>query len=191
MPFLPVRSLEKLSLAKVREPVHFLLYGTFVILCNDVVIVTHSIMCFLPGPDVQVISKVLENVPDWKGLAGWLSISSHPIETDCAQDVAQASCYRRELVRRYCNGQPSEKPCKVAGDIANALDQMRHILQAQQLRELKFGKSVAKYSSLRECLYELCDSPADRRCSKVEREKGKQASAAETIPTNLQGSILM
>ena len=137
---------------------------------------------------MQVISKVLANVPDWKGLAGWLSIKSHPIETDCAQDVAQASCYRRELVRRYCDRQPSEDPYKVAGDIANALDQMRHILQAQQLRKLEFSKSVAKYSSLRECLYELCDS---RGCSRVEREKDKQASVVETIPTKLQGSILM
>lgn len=104
-------------------------------------------MCVLLGRDVENISRVLAGVPNWKGLAGSLNIRSKEIETDCAQDVAQASCYRRELVRRYCDKQSSENPSKVAEDIAEALELMEHTLQAQQLRKLKLGKSAAKRSS--------------------------------------------
>ena len=138
---------------------------------------------------MQDISKVLENVPDWKGLAGWLSIESHPIETDCAQDVAQASCHRRELVLRYCNRQPSENPCKVAVDIANELEKMNHRLQAQQLRNLKFGKLAKCNSPYSVEDVRICDSPTDTGCGSVERER---ASGAEPMSTKqpLQGHHL-
>ena len=104
----------------------------------------YGLVRFLPGRDVEDISRVLADVPDWKGLAGSLNIRSNDIETDCAlQGVAQASCYRRELVRRYCDRQLSDSPSKVAKDMAEVLEQMNHKLQAQQLRNLQFGKSVA------------------------------------------------
>ena len=96
------------------------------------------VLCASLGRDVEDISRVLADVPDWKGLAGSLNIRSYDIETNCAQDVAQASyaCHRRELVRRYCDRQLSESPSKVAEDIAEALEHMNHKLQAQQLRNL-------------------------------------------------------
>ena len=113
---------------------------------SSVVMVTLSeaVLCCLAGRDVVDIAQVLADVPDWKGLASWLNIRSNDIETDCAlQGVAQASCYRRELVRRYCDRQPSESPYKVAEDIAEVLEQMGHERQAQRLTKLEFGKSVS------------------------------------------------
>ena len=85
---------------------------------------------------------MLADVRDWKGLANRLSIRSNDIETNCAVDTARAACYRRELVRRYCNKQPSAAgdPYKVAEDIAKALVQMDHNHQAEQLRRLQFGE---------------------------------------------------
>ena len=96
---------------------------------------------------MENICRVLATVPDWNELADRLNIKSNDIETKCAQDVAQALCYRRELVHRYCNLQLSKDPGKVAEDIATALEQMDQLLQAQQLRELEFGKWVDKLSS--------------------------------------------
>ena len=89
---------------------------------------------------MEDISRVLADVRDWKGLAGSLNIRSIDIETNCAQDVARAACYRRELVRRYCDGQQYENPGKVAEDIAEALEQMDQAFQAQKLMELQFGE---------------------------------------------------
>ena len=83
---------------------------------------------------------MLADVPDWKGLAGSLNIRSSDIETNCAQGTAQAACYRRELVRRYCDQQVSDNPSKVAEDMAEELEGMSHKLQAQQLRKLEFGE---------------------------------------------------
>ena len=114
-------------------------------LYSSVVMVTLSeaVLCCLAGRDAADIAEVLADVPHWKGLADWLNIRSSDIETDCAQDVAQASCYRRELVRRYCDRQPSESPYKVAEDIAEVLEQMGHKRQAQHLTKLEFSKSVS------------------------------------------------
>ena len=116
---------------------------------SSVVMVTLSeaVLCCLAGRDVEDIAQVLADVPDWKGLANRLNIRSSDIETKCALDGDPASCYRRELVRRYCDRQESENPSKVAEDVAEALEQMNHKLQAQQLRKLEFGKSVTKRSS--------------------------------------------
>ena len=92
---------------------------------------------------------MLFNVPDWRGLAGSLNTKVNDIEEDCKQDVTPARCYRRSLVRRYCNMQRSKNPSKVAKDIAKALEQMDHKLQAEQLRKLQFGKSMVNhYNSL-------------------------------------------
>ena len=91
---------------------------------------------------MENIYQVLAGVADWKGLAGWLNTRSNDIETKCAQEDAQASCYRKELIRRYCDRQLSENPHKVAEDIAEALEHMDHNLQAQKLRSLEFGEPV-------------------------------------------------
>lgn len=87
---------------------------------------------------------MLADVLDLKGLANWLNIGSNDIETVC---FSQAACYRRELIRRYCDRQQYDprNPGKVAEDIAEALEQMDYKLQAQQLREL-FSKTVSKHS---------------------------------------------
>ena len=90
------------------------------------------------------ISKELESVKDWKELASWLDVGSNNIETDCAREGSQAACYRRELVRSYCDKQPSGDPYKVAEDIAKALEQMDKNHQAKNPRQLQFGKWVAK-----------------------------------------------
>ena len=99
-------------------------------------------MCFLPERDVENITRVLVDVPDWRGLAGSLNTKVDDIEENCKPDVIPATCYRRSLVRRYCNMQQSENPSKVATDIAKALQQMDHKLQAERLRKLQFGKSM-------------------------------------------------
>ena len=145
VPFSFVRSSEKLSPAKVRELVDLLLYACMGHPYSVAVwlwSLSEAVLCFLTGPDVEDIAQVLADVPNWKGLANRLNIRSNDIETNCALGVAQASCYRRELVHRYCNRQQSENPSKVAEDVAEALEQMNHNLQAQQLRNLQFGKSV-------------------------------------------------
>lgn len=94
---------------------------------------------------MAAISLVLIDVPNWEGLAGLLNIKTNDISTNCAQSLAQASCYRLGVVRRYCDSQQSEDSSKVAEDIAKILEQMGHNLQAQKLRKL-FGKSVVNRS---------------------------------------------
>ena len=80
---------------------------------------------------------MLAHVSDWKGLAGWLSVDTIPIEEDCAlQTNSRAMCYRRELVQRYCDRQLSG-PSKVAESIATALEKMHHNRQAEELRQRK------------------------------------------------------
>lgn len=95
---------------------------------------------------MENISRVLTQVTDWKRLAGLLNVGTNDIETNCAPDPAQASCFRRGVVRRHRDSQRSKDCSKVAEDIAKALEQMGHNLQAQELRKL-FGKSAAKLSS--------------------------------------------
>ena len=89
---------------------------------------------------MQLISRVLTDVRNWKGLAGWLNIGANAIEEECALDGAQAACYRRALVFICCNRQQSGDPHKVAEVIAEALGEMDHVFQAQQLRQLAFGE---------------------------------------------------
>ena len=89
---------------------------------------------------MEDISQALADVRDWKGLTNRLSIRSDDIETYCAADSALAACHRRELVRRYCDKQPSGDPYKVAEYIAKVLEKMDHKRQAEQLRQLEFGK---------------------------------------------------
>ena len=75
-------------------------------------------VCFLLVRDEEDIAQVLKGVPDWKGLANRLSIGCNDIEANCAVESARGACYRRELVRRYCNTQPSEDLSKVVEGIA-------------------------------------------------------------------------
>lgn len=101
----------------------------------------------LPEQDVENISRLLADVTNWKGLAGSLNIRNNDIVTDCTVEQARAACYRRELVRRYCDRQLSDNPSKVAEDIAKALELMDHKRQAQKLRELQFSESVVSCSN--------------------------------------------
>ena len=90
------------------------------------------------------ISQVLADVPNWQGLADQLNIRSNDIATNCALGIAQAACYRRELVSSYCNSRPSGNPYIVAEDIAKALEKMGHKYQANEIRKLQFGECVYK-----------------------------------------------
>ena len=84
---------------------------------------------------METISRALAGVPDWEGLAASLSINTIEIRTDCAQDLVLARCYRRELVRRYCDSQQSADPKKVAEDMSAELERMGNIRQGVELRE--------------------------------------------------------
>ena len=95
---------------------------------------------------MEKISQVLGEVLDWTGLANLLNIRTNDIEARC-EGKGISLCYMREIVNRQCNRQESENPKNVAEDIAKALEKMEHKRQAQQLRELMFGKSVATRSS--------------------------------------------
>ena len=81
------------------------------------------------------ISGELAEVWDWKGLAASLNINTIEIETNCNLEPSPVTCYRRELVRRYCDRQQSADPRKVAEDIAAELERMSHARQGAQLRE--------------------------------------------------------
>ena len=94
------------------------------------------------GQDLWHITQVLAGVSNWQGLADLLDIKDD-IETNCTLNTARAMCYRRTLVRSYCNNQQTSSTSEVVEDIAEALEQMGHKRQAKELRD-KFGKSVAK-----------------------------------------------
>ena len=98
---------------------------------------------------------MLADVPNWRGLAGSLNTKVDDIEENCKTDITPATCFRRSLVRRYCNMQRSENPRKVVEDIAGALEQMDHKLQAEQLRKLQFGKSIVNDYSIRTAYYNI------------------------------------
>ena len=98
-------------------------------------------MCvFLLDREVEAISHVIADVEDWQGLADWLSIGRSSIEEGCARSNSPAMCYRHELVRLYCN-KLSSHSSKITEDIAHLLERMDHKRQAEQLRQLNFGKS--------------------------------------------------
>ena len=93
--------------------------------------------------DVQTISEVLSDVDDWLGLSGSLDIASSCIETECAHESTggRDKCYRRSLVRHYCNKCPSGSPEEVAEQIPQVLEErMGYKRQAQQLWELRFSE---------------------------------------------------
>ena len=99
-----------------------------------------SRMCLsTAGSDVEKIIAVLEEVEDWEGLAGRLDINIITIRNNCGTSTDQARCYRRQLVRTYCDRLPSGDPNKVATDFALILDKMGKKSKAKKLRELSFG----------------------------------------------------
>ena len=98
------------------------------------------IECQSTGGNVEKIVDILEEVQDWEGLAGRLNIEINSIKTNCGTSTDQARCYRRQLVRTYCDRVPSGDPRQVATEIAFVLDvKMKKKKQAQKLREMSLG----------------------------------------------------
>ena len=128
--------------------------------------------------DVQMIAAALWDVYDFDGLAGWMNIKFGPIRENCASSTALFECYRRSLVRSYCD-ESGHGPQQVAEDIAAILEKdMKKKRVAQILRQLKFtqSKSFMFYSASleqrapvllgnkeRDDKQQVCD-PEDSRC---------------------------
>jgi len=116
------------------------------------VLFTNDGSFFLSEKDVAAIPNELESVENWEGLANWLNVGSNVLKMDCAGERSRPACYRRKLVRYYCDSQVSGDPNNVTDDIAKALDKMNLKRQAQRLRNLQFGKWVGKHSSPLVCM---------------------------------------
>ena len=102
-------------------------------------------MCLSKGENVEKIVDVLEEVQDWEGLAGRLDIETSSIKTNCGTSTDQARCYRRWLVRTYCDRLSSGDPRQVATEISLVLDvKMKKKKQAQKLRDMSFGGKLIK-----------------------------------------------
>ena len=93
------------------------------------------IVCSPADPDVETISRILLDVQDWEGLASSIKVNTIEVKTDCEQALSRAKCYRRELVRRYCDRQQSADPMKVAEGIAGELERMGNTRQGAELKE--------------------------------------------------------
>ena len=94
------------------------------------------------GKAVNKIAEVLTEVKDWEGLANELSVKRgalDEIKTTCRAEAASlAKCYRRELVKWYCDSTGYELGV-VVENIAQALEELDHKRQAKDLRALEFG----------------------------------------------------
>ena len=92
------------------------------------------------GRDVEEITAVLNEIEDWKALAGWLDIERatiNSININCPS-FELAQCTWRELVETYCDKIGGD-PDRTAAHIAVILDRkMRKRKQAQQLKQLEF-----------------------------------------------------
>ena len=93
---------------------------------------------------MEKIVKVLREVDDWEKLAGWLDLGYgkiNEIKTDCLRESdGFAACYRRKLVRAYCDGS-RKNSVEVARYIAHILEmEMASKSQADRLRSILFGK---------------------------------------------------
>ena len=75
------------------------------------------------GRDVQEIVKNLyfEDVEDWETLAGWLGVNAKLLRENCATSNALGQCYRRELVKTYCDMRGGY-PERVKEDIRHVLE---------------------------------------------------------------------
>ena len=99
--------------------------------------------------DVQMIAAALGDINNVEGLAGWMNIKFGSIRENCASSMALAECYRRSLVRSYCD-ESGHGPQQVAENIAAILEKdMKNKRVAQILRQLKFtqSKSFIFYSA--------------------------------------------
>ena len=99
--------------------------------------------------DVQMIAAALGDINNVEGLAGWMNIKFGPIRENCASSMVLAKCYRRSLVRSYCD-ESGHGPQQVAEDITAILEKdMKNKRVAQILRQLKFtqSKSFMFYSA--------------------------------------------
>ena len=114
------------------------------------------------------ITDVLEAVEDWEYLAAELGIENgkrNTIKSDCKIDSSGsvATCYRRKLVRTYCDSTALEL-VKVVENIAVALDGMTKRQQADILRR-KFGiagehnSSYSLFLSYYNCMVNPAESP--------------------------------
>ena len=88
-----------------------------------------------------MISTALEEVSHWEALADWLDINSDTIRENCAISLDLGQCYRRELVKTYCDRLPSGDAYLVVEHMANVLEiEMKKYRQAQDLRDLHFPR---------------------------------------------------
>ena len=80
---------------------------------------------------------------DWEKLAGWLDLGQgviNKIKTNCRRESDGFACYRRKLVRAYCD-ETSKNSVEVARYIADILEmEMASKSQADRLRSILFGK---------------------------------------------------
>ena len=90
------------------------------------------------GQNVNQIVDILLEVVDWKYLANQLDINSDIIEADCLKSSPAGSCYRRELVKTYCDSSGLGVE-DVAENIAHSLGPSNR-RQANHLRE-KFSRT--------------------------------------------------
>ena len=93
------------------------------------------IVCSPADADVETISRILLDVQDWEGLTAAIKVNTIEVKTDCELSLSRAKCYRRELVRRYCDRQQSADPMKVAEGIAVELERMGNARQGAELRK--------------------------------------------------------
>ena len=101
------------------------------------------------GAKLEKIVKVLNRGNDWKALAGWLDLEPDVIngfKTECQRENdGLAACYRRELVRAYCE-KTGKNSAEVAHDIAHILERdMDSKEQADRLRSLFSSKLCSKW----------------------------------------------
>ena len=73
------------------------------------------------GKDVNQIVDILMEVTGWEHLADQLEINSDTIETNCLRSSSDvATCYRRDLVKTYCDSTALEVE-DIVENIAQAL----------------------------------------------------------------------
>ena len=94
---------------------------------------------------MEKIVKILTKMDDWETLAGLLDLRQgviNGIKTECLRESGGlAICYRRKLVRAYCD----ETSKQVACDIAYILERnMASNTEPDRLKSIVFGK-LTKY----------------------------------------------
>lgn len=117
---------------------------------------------FHEDKDVRMIAAELKSLSDWEELSGWLVESTVLIKENClARSSVVAECYRRELVRAYCD-MSSVSPQQVAENMADVLDKkMKNRRIAKALRQLHFTTSKVYSDGALVCLeiFRIADQP--------------------------------